>query len=151
MPQNRNLYAEWKDELGQEWQRVHQEYMHRIGNLTTTAYNSELGDRSFRTKRDTEGGFAHSPFFLNKSLAKLDHWNETKIQARSKELADLAIDLWPYPQLEGNLAAGLDYIAMSIPGPGLTLLINNFRCLDCARELNRLTFLQALDLKLYKD
>jgi predicted transport protein len=100
MPQNKNLSAEWQDELGQEWQRVHQEYMHRIGNLTITGYNSELGDRSFRTKRDMEGGFAHSPFFLNKRLANLDHWNEKEIQTRSKELADLAINLWPYPQLE---------------------------------------------------
>jgi predicted transport protein len=74
--------------------------MHRIGNLTITGYNSELGDRSFRTKRDMEGGFAHSPFFLNKRLANLDHWNEKEIQTRSKELADLAINLWPYPQLE---------------------------------------------------
>lgn len=100
MPQNKNLSVEWQRELGQEWQRIHQEYMHRIGNLTITGYNSELGDRSFQTKRDMEGGFAHSPFYLNKRLATLDRWNEKEIQSRNKELADLALDLWPYPQLE---------------------------------------------------
>lgn len=36
MPQNEALSAAWKTELGEDWQRVHQDYLHTLGNLTLT-------------------------------------------------------------------------------------------------------------------
>jgi Protein of unknown function (DUF1524) len=50
MPQNRNLPPIWRQELGDRWEEVQQKYLHTIGNLTVTAYNSELGDLSFFRK-----------------------------------------------------------------------------------------------------
>src|SRR5205823_12406122 len=40
MPQNGRLSATWQDELGEDWQEVHTRYLHTIGNLTLTGYNS---------------------------------------------------------------------------------------------------------------
>lgn len=41
MPQNANLSEQWKQELGPEWERVHESWLHTLGNLTLTGYNSE--------------------------------------------------------------------------------------------------------------
>ncbi len=99
MPQNEQLSAEWQQELGSDWQEVHARYLHTIGNLTLTGYNSELSDHSFQEKRDMEGGFADSPIRLNKSLRNLAHWNKKEIEQRASKLASLAVELWSMPQL----------------------------------------------------
>ena len=52
MPQNENLSPAWKTSLGLEWKRIHQTYLHTLGNLTLTAYNSDYSDRVFSEKRD---------------------------------------------------------------------------------------------------
>jgi predicted transport protein len=99
MPQNENLSAQWKKELGDEWERVHAEYLHTIGNLTLTGYNSELSDHPFKEKREMPGGFKDSPIRLNHSLAKLEYWNEEQINQRAIKLADLALKIWKAPTL----------------------------------------------------
>jgi uncharacterized protein with ParB-like and HNH nuclease domain/predicted transport protein len=99
MPQNENLSDEWKKELGEKWREVHDKYLHTIGNLTLTGYNPELSDKSFKEKRDMEGGFADSPIRLNGSLAKLGHWNEKEILNRANILSDLAVQIWGFPEL----------------------------------------------------
>ncbi len=99
MPQNKNLSSEWRTDLGTNWEEVQRTYLHTLGNLTLTRYNSELSDRPFIEKRDMDGGFADSPLRLNKSLARLDKWNEEEINKRARLLADLAIEVWEYPEL----------------------------------------------------
>jgi uncharacterized protein with ParB-like and HNH nuclease domain/predicted transport protein len=97
LPQNERLSAEWREELGPNWQEVQSRYLHTIGNLTLTGYNTELSDRPFLEKRDMKGGFAQSPLRLNHSLAKLEHWNKDEIEKRAQALADIAIKAWPVP------------------------------------------------------
>jgi len=99
MPQNEQLSAEWQEVLGPNWQEVHARYLHTIGNLTLTGYNSELSDRPFREKRNMEGGFAHSPIRLNRSLSTLEQWNSEEIEKRALALADIAVNVWSMPQL----------------------------------------------------
>lgn len=103
LPQNEHLSHEWQQELGANWKEIQALYLHTIGNLTLTGYNPELSDRPFQQKRDMDGGFADSPVRLNRSLAKLEHWNEREIQRRAQTLADLAIKIWPLPQLTVGL------------------------------------------------
>lgn len=50
MPQNENLSAKWREELGSDWQRIHKELLHTLGNLTLTRYNSRYSDRPFAEK-----------------------------------------------------------------------------------------------------
>lgn len=106
LPQNENLSQQWRTELGDQWQRVQQQWLHTLGNLTLTGYNSEYSDHPFAYKRDqitdTNGnpvGFAHSPLRLNFGLGKVTTWDEEAIKARADRLAHDAAYVWISPQL----------------------------------------------------
>ena len=99
MPQNKNLSFEWQADLGDEWQEVQKKYLHTIGNLTLTAYNSEMSDKPFLEKMDMPGGFKESALRLNKYVVLQNKWNEKHIQERANELAKKAESIWPYPTL----------------------------------------------------
>jgi len=103
MPQNENLNNTWKQTLGDDWKRIHEQYLHTLGNLTLTGYNSEYSDRSFAEKRDMEGGFKESPLKLNKGLGTCAEWNEDAIKDRAVKLAKKAIDIWKAPVLDDEL------------------------------------------------
>lgn len=98
MPQNENLSASWKTALGPEWERVQQTWLHTLGNLTLTGYNSEYSDRPFNDKRDMPGGFRESPLKLNQGLGQLEQWNEDAIKTRAGRLADMALEVWAAPK-----------------------------------------------------
>lgn len=99
MPQNPDLSDEWKEELGKNWQEIQEKYLHTIGNLTLTGYNSELSDHSFSEKKEHEpGGFRDSRLRLNDSLLRVPKWNEDAILARAKKLAEKALKIWIYPE-----------------------------------------------------
>jgi len=107
LPQNEALSKEWQAELGEEWQTVQQKWLHTLGNLTLTGYNSEYSDHPFLYKRDQvtdrDGqpvGFAHSPLRLNAGLGKVSKWDEDAIKTRSDRLANDATKLWFAPHLE---------------------------------------------------
>lgn len=99
LPQNQNLSAAWRSDLGENWKETQKRYLHTIGNLTLTGYNEILSDHSFVEKRDMKGGFADSPIRLNKGLGKLERWTETEIQSRAERLADQAMQVWHAAQL----------------------------------------------------
>lgn len=99
MPQNKNLSLEWQADLGAGWQDVQKKYLHTIGNLTLTAYNSEMSDRPFLEKMDMPGGFKESALRLNKYVVLQNKWNQKHIQERANELAKKAESIWPYPTL----------------------------------------------------
>lgn len=105
MPQNKNLSTEWRQDLGENWEEIHNAYLHTLGNLTLTRYNSELSDKPFIEKRDLDGGFADSPLRLNKGLGKLDSWNEGEITQRAQRLAEQAVRVWNYPLLSDDILA----------------------------------------------
>lgn len=99
MPQNPKLSIEWQQELGPTWKDVQKTYLHTIGNLTLTAYNSEMSDNPFMIKMDMEGGLKESALRLNAYLVKLTEWNEQRIKERAKILADKAKEIWEYPEM----------------------------------------------------
>ncbi len=88
LPQNPDLPEAWKKALGVEWQRLQQKWLHTLGNLTLTGYNTEYSDRPFTEKRDMKGGFKESPLKLNAGLGQLNVWNEATIQERAERLAE---------------------------------------------------------------
>lgn len=103
MPQNENLSSQWKKDLGQDWDYIHKNYLHTIGNLTLTGYNSEYGDHTFQKKRDIQGGFAQSPLKLNLGLGSLNKWDESSILKRAENLATIALEVWKEPRLEPSV------------------------------------------------
>lgn len=99
MPQNPKLSAKWQNMLGENWQEIQKAYLHTLGNLTLTGYNSELSDHPFDIKKSVEGGFDDSPLRLNRFMQNIDIWNEDMINKRAKLLASLAINIWKAPDL----------------------------------------------------
>jgi uncharacterized protein with ParB-like and HNH nuclease domain/predicted transport protein len=103
LPQNPDPPDEWKTMLGENWQQVQETYLHTLGNLTLTGYNSELSDRPFADKKSIEGGFDDSHIRLNKFLRQTDVWNEEKIKERAQQLADKATLIWQTPNLSDEV------------------------------------------------
>ncbi|WRG14966.1 DUF262 and DUF1524 domain-containing protein [Helicobacter pylori] len=100
MPQT--LEEEWERDLGENFQAIHDKYLHTIGNLTLTGYNQEYSNKPFQEKRDMEKGFKQSPLKLNQSLKDLEVFGEKEIEKRANDLADFALKIWTYPKLEAE-------------------------------------------------
>ena len=96
MPQK--LTPEWTRSLGANYQRIYDIWLNKIANLTLTAYNSKLSNKTFAEKRDMKDGFKQSGFKLNLNLSKLDAWGETELEQRSEELKQRALEIWPLPE-----------------------------------------------------
>jgi predicted transport protein len=99
LPQNPNLGIEWQNELGEDWKVIQERYLHTIGNLTLTGYNSEYSDRPFSEKKSMKGGFLESPLKLNKAIAAQENWNEKAILERANQISDETLKIWQSPTL----------------------------------------------------
>ncbi|MBU2048294.1 MAG: DUF262 domain-containing protein [Gammaproteobacteria bacterium] len=107
LPQNEVLSSSWQAELGSDWQQTQQKYLHTLGNLTLTGYNSEYSDFPFAYKRDqvtnADGkriGFKYSSLNINEGLGEVEKWDEAAIQTRAGRLARDAAKVWAAPQLD---------------------------------------------------
>lgn len=105
LPQNESLSAAWRSALGPDWSTIQKTWLHTIGNLTLTGYNSEYSDRPFAEKRDMDGGFKTSPLILNAGLGAVEQWNEGAIRARAERLIVQALKVWPGPKLDAATLA----------------------------------------------
>ncbi|MGB3403542.1 MAG: HNH endonuclease family protein [Microcoleaceae cyanobacterium] len=90
MPQK--LTKEWKDSLGKGSSTLHKKWLHTLGNLTLTGYNSELSNKSFELKLIE---LKQSNISLNKYFQNIEIWNEESIQKRAEYLAEIAIQVGP--------------------------------------------------------
>ncbi len=88
--------------MGENFQAIHDKYLHTIGNLTLTGYNSEYSNKPFQEKRDMEKGFKQSSLKLNQSLKDLESFGEKEIEKRANDLADWALKIWTYPNLDAE-------------------------------------------------
>lgn len=91
------LTNEWEKYLNMEdAQEFHEQYKNRIGNLTLTAYNSEMSQKLFDEKKK------HSDFSrlcLNKYFNNVEKWNKKEIEKRGLELFNIAKKLWSFPDV----------------------------------------------------
>ena len=96
LPQTRNLPVDWKTMLGADWQATQDRCVQRLGNLTLTAYNPELGPRPLQEKQGMKNGYRDSKVvWLNSDLRDAETWNEASIEARGQRMASRALQLWP--------------------------------------------------------
>ncbi len=95
MPQTLN--DEWKMSLGDNWERIHENWCHRMANLTLTAYNSDYSNRSFSQKRDMKDGFKASGFRMNQWIAQQETWGEEQLKQREAMLEKQFLETWPLP------------------------------------------------------
>jgi predicted transport protein len=116
LPQNPDLRTAWIHELGPEYKRVQEQWLHTLGNLTLTGYNAEYSDRPFTEKRDMTGGFIESPLRLNAGLGQLEVWNEAAIKERAGRLANKALRVWVRPRLDAETLAAYQPQIQIAPG-----------------------------------
>ncbi|MGB8409121.1 MAG: DUF262 domain-containing protein [Gallionella sp.] len=107
MPQT--LTDDWRKELGgdEDAEVVYDLYLHTIGNLTLTGYNSELSNAPYKVKRDK---LLQSHIELNSYFAKIDHWGKNEILMRATMLTENALTIWPYlgkRELEGKFKSSV--------------------------------------------
>lgn len=91
MPQK--LTDEWKIHLGDGYEQIYDLYLDTLGNLTLTAYNSELSNYSFKKKCQIYG---ESHLEINKYFQSTDKWSVANIKKRASALAERIIKIYPY-------------------------------------------------------
>lgn len=98
MPQH--LTPIWQKELGVDYEQIHEAWLHRIANLTLTAYNSKYSNSSFSEKRTMQNGFDDSGIRMNTWIAKKDKWTLAELEERSEYLRNRALTIWTLPMTE---------------------------------------------------
>ncbi|HWQ66435.1 MAG TPA: DUF262 domain-containing protein [Methanospirillum sp.] len=88
-----HLSTWWRDHLGTECQAVHQDFLHRLGNLTLTLENSAILNADFETKK---AWYALDNQMLNSSMKGIRFWRRFQIDQRSGVLAAFCLKIWPY-------------------------------------------------------
>ena len=91
MPQT--LSDWWVDYLGDDAFSIHDIWLHTIGNLTLTAYNSDLSNKSYIQKRSY---LSQSHLELNKYFTSAGEWEKLDIEKRAEQLSKRALNIWPY-------------------------------------------------------
>lgn len=102
LPQKENA-AVWIKEIGEDYNRIYESYLHTLGNLTITGYNSELGTKPFNEKKKIirENSKAN---ILNKDVLSVDKWNEASIIKRAKELSGILIKKFNYVEIHSDIS-----------------------------------------------
>lgn len=97
MPRNALAHEEWRASLGEHCEEEFPLLVNNLGNLTLTAYNTELSDASFAEKRDRcVGGYDKETLVISKALAHAEKWGRAEIENRAAELAEIARKRWPF-------------------------------------------------------
>lgn len=105
MPQNALGSNGWKEALIGVDESSFDTMVNNLGNLTLTAYNSELSDDSFASKKERYiGGYGKDYLVISDAMRKADFWNEKRIKERAKELAHDAEIRWPYLDIDSAIA-----------------------------------------------
>lgn len=92
MPQK--LEDTWKIELGENYQEVHKTYLHNIGNLILTEFNSEIGNKPFEEKKkklDT------SSLNYRLDIVNRNTWNEQSIKEHQENMINSFLATFPLP------------------------------------------------------
>lgn len=102
LPQKENAIV-WKKEVGDNYNRVYEIYLHTLGNLTITGHNSELGTKSFTDKKNIicENSKAN---VLNKEVLSAERWDESSILNRAKVLSNILIDKFNYVEMHSDIS-----------------------------------------------
>jgi hypothetical protein len=103
MPQM--LSKEWKDDLGPSAREIRDQWLHTVGNLTFSGYNSGLSNKRFPMKLRGVGdtpGYSRSNFELTKMFIENAKWGAEEIQLRGRALAQRASAIWRGPKLQSE-------------------------------------------------
>lgn len=116
-----NPVKEWKkdknglpeDALTKEEYNSMENNLHKISNLTLSANNGELGNKTFKEKKHmndeklinvvTEGkgeqGYIYSKLWLNEYLNGIEEWKPKNIKERFEKIKERFLKVWKYPNV----------------------------------------------------
>ncbi|KXB93062.1 putative phage DNA packaging protein [Veillonellaceae bacterium DNF00626] len=95
MPQH--LTPAWVKALGEDYKEIHERWLHRIANLTLTAYNSKYSNSTFDEKKSMKNGLEDSGIRMNTYIAKKDKWTLAELEERNQYLMGRALEIWFAP------------------------------------------------------
>ena len=95
MPQH--LTPSWIEALGDDYDQIHETWLHRLANLTLTGYNSKYSNNTFEEKRDMPNGFEQSGLRMNTWIAKQERWTLVELEKRNDLLMQQALHIWKMP------------------------------------------------------
>jgi len=121
MPQT--LSEWWQNHIGDDWEDTHELFLHTIGNLTLTAYNSELSNDDFTSKKKT---YNDSHLELNRYFSPISSWTRTEIERRAEALAKQALEIWNFFGQESTATSDLTEVTGTSP-TGLKILGQQFQ------------------------
>ena len=90
------LTAEWRDVLGED-SKNHKQFIHRLGNLTLTAYNSELSNNPIQRKIEIINETKHLK--INTELHGIENFTYIDLNERTQRLMKKVIEIWSYEPL----------------------------------------------------
>lgn len=93
MPQK--LEDSWKVELGEHFEEIHKKYLHNIGNLILTEFNSEIGNKSFEEKKRK---LNNSSLNYRLDVIKRNIWNEQSIKEHQTNMVNWFLETFPLPE-----------------------------------------------------
>lgn len=93
MPQT--LTDEWRKELGENCDEVYKNYLHNIGNLILTEFNSEIGNKPFSEKKEK---LNTSSMNYRLEIVKNEKWNEDSIKNHQATMIDSFLKTFPLPE-----------------------------------------------------
>lgn len=93
MPQK--IDEKWKRELGLNFVYIHKNYLHNIGNLILTEFNSEIGNKSFEEKKTK---LNTSSLYYRLDIIKRNTWNEQSIKGHQSNMIKWFLDTFPLPE-----------------------------------------------------
>ncbi|MCY3819459.1 MAG: DUF262 domain-containing protein [Gammaproteobacteria bacterium] len=102
LPQEIADVPQWQGMLGDAWAEVHGVWLHRLGNLTLTAYNSTYSNRPFHEKQTVAGGFRQSAVRLNEDVRDAAQWTGVEMRTRGQRLAARALKIWPHHEADAK-------------------------------------------------
>lgn len=92
------LTVEWQKSFSE---KDHETYLHTLGNLTVTGYNSELSNKSFKEKKDIIGEKSRA-IVLNRDVLDKDSWTVENIKERSERLAKTVLDRYKVEKIDDS-------------------------------------------------
>lgn len=95
MPQH--MTPAWVNVLGDDYEQIHETWLHRIANLTLTAYNSKYSNGTFEEKKTMKNGFEDSGIRMNTFIAKKDKWTLSELEERNQYLMGRALEILAAP------------------------------------------------------
>ena len=118
-PEGENIPKTWIDMIGagdkDKAQEIQVEVVHLLGNLTLSAYNSSLSNRSFSNKQDLstrkiekqelkigyKNGLSLNNLYFDlagvkQSLSTIDNWTKDSIIARTEKMVEKLIEIFKF-------------------------------------------------------